>query len=433
MQSQPDVTKPASAMPGLIFRQFSALLPFSVFLGLASAGFLNHPRLNDEAFYLPLITQYADQPILAPIWNMNQAVSSSGPVYYMVLGIWTSIFGLDDVQVRWFSIICMTIASVFWYGIGRELGLKHPGLHAFTFFVLPFHTTVSICALSEPVLLPFELAGIYTWLLGLRHTKNDRHEAARLCFCLCGILLGIAINTKPPAVVISPALSIVGLIRLRKNLWAFMGPLLGTVAQIPFWASWGNIFPPTQRLGMMPQYKELSGLFPDTSFHLLTTAGLFLWPALSFSEWNAKKTWLKMAIGALLWVMAGPILEPHHPGRFRFAGPLLQIGYLSQIIRVAYVVPFLVGWLLLFDSAQKLISQKTDMAKQALLLGVILTILGLMRSPLGFDRYVTLFLPFWYLAYAERMERNPKILLINNLGWLVMTGLMIERVMHTPG
>lgn len=408
-----------------------AILPVFVLWGLVAAGFLNHPSVNDEAFYIPYIQGYAGQSILAPIHQMNHLVSSQGPAYYMLVRVWTGIVGSTDVEIRLFSVVCMTAASLYWLKIGQLLRLKQNLAHSLTFLILPFYTTISICALSEPVMLLLEFAGLHAWLSGKINLENGRSAAARRDFCLCGFLLAIAINTRPPAIFISPALAIVGWARL-KNRWAFWGPIIGTLVQIPFWICWGNLFPPTQRSGMMPQYRDLTGLFPDTSIHLLTSAGLFLWPALKVPK-NNRTTWLIAVCGLFLWIFVGPVLAPYDPERFRFAGPMLRIGYFGAIFRLAFVVPFMVGWFLLIDSARRIIWNESSPEHQALMLVSILTIAGLLRSPLAFERYVTLFLAFWYLAYAENFENQTSARLFNGIAWLILSLIMIYRVLHPPG
>lgn len=431
MQLQLTRSNIRSLIPAQLGRIAEVILPVLVLWGLVAAGFLNHPSVNDEAFYIPYIQNYADESIVAPIQQMNHLVSSQGPAYYMLVRVWTGVVGSTDVQIRLFSVVCMTAAYLYWIKIGQILRLKQNLAHNLTFLILPFYTTISICALSEPIMLLLEFAGLYAWLSGKNHLENGDSAAARRDFCLCGFLLAIAINTRPPAIFISPALAIIGWVRL-KNRWAFWGPLIGTLVQIPFWISWGNLFPPTQRIGMMPQYRDLTGLFPDTSIHLLTSAGLFLWPALKIPK-NNRKTWWIAVCGLLLWIVAGPVLAPYAPERFRFAGPMLRIGYFGEAFRLAYVVPFLVGWFLLIDSARKIIWNETSPEHQALMLMSILTLAGLLRSPLAFERYVTLFLAFWYLAYAQNFEKRTSARLFNGVAWLVLSLIMIYRVMHPPG
>jgi len=53
---------------------------------------------------------------------------------------------------------------------------------------------------------------------------------------------------------------------------------------------------------------------------------------------------------------------------------------------------------------------------------------GIMRSPLGFDRYAAFFLPFWYLAVADTLEKRPFARGICLFGWISLTALMLANI-----
>ncbi|MFM7130551.1 MAG: hypothetical protein ACKO0V_14470, partial [bacterium] len=61
-------------------------------------------------------------------------------------------------------------------------------------------------------------------------------------------------------------------------------------------------------------------------------------------------------------------------------------------------------------------------------LGVLLFMVGIMRSPLGFDRYAAFFLPFWYLAVADTMENRPFARGACLFGWISLTALMLINI-----
>lgn len=421
-------------LPSVILeRRFLVSLMILIIPLLGFLGILNHPTINDEAFYLPQVQAYSKEPFWAPIHQMNEVISSIGPVYYLILRIWTALVGSAYIPIRWFSLVCMTLAAYFWYQIGRKMGIRSPIRHQMAFLVMPYYLAVSICALSEPLMIVCQLAAVHAWLSGLErlHPKTGRPDInlfpAGVWFLLSGLYLAVAINARPSSLLLSPVLALSGYLQTRSR-WAFIGPILAIVNQLPFWYIWGNIFPPAQRSGMMPQYESLSGLFPDTSIHILTSAGLFLWPCLSW-KWKNKTDIFRIISGVFIWLFLGPDLSPDNPGQYRFAGPLLQIGYLGQLIRWSFILPFLAGWMLFCQSISELVfNRKLPIFRQTMLLLVVLTIIGLLRSPLAFDRYSTILLPFWYFAESEKIHANERKWNLNMMAWGLMALAMISRI-----
>ncbi len=392
---------------------------------LVACGMLNHAAMIDESFYLPLARQYSESGFLAPLAESVKAVSSVGPSYYISLECWIRLFGSEDAAIRLFSTFCMIAASGLWFRIGRRMGLKFAGANMLTFFVMPYMAITSICAMAETFMVMNILLFIDLWMIALDYHTAGAEKPARNYFLCCGLPLALAANARPPCIVFGVAFAAVGLVRVR-NIWATIGPLVAVVLQIPFWMMWGNIFPPSQRLGMMPEYSKLVGIFPDTTVHLLTVAGLMLWPALS--PRIGVRTVLQIASGLALWLYFEPDLTPGGRDNYRFFGPLLKAVIIAPAMMSVYLVPFLAGWMLLWDQVFDTVVNRLPTTRQALVLGVLFFMVGIMRSPLGFDRYAAFFLPFWYLAVADTLEKRPFARGICLFGWISLTALMLANI-----
>ena len=375
---------------------------FCIFPIVYFSGILNHPSVNDEDCYLPLIHHYSQFPWFAPILETNQLHTSIGPLFFIAHRAWSGLASSSDFTARLLGLCMMLTATLAWNAIGQRLGLRRPILLCLLFLVLPYHAIFAICALAEPLMMCFLLISIWAWLAATDSLQSGSDHHYKWYFCLSGISLGLAENAKQPLITVAIALALIGQFRL-KNLWSVAGPLIAITIQIPFWLLWGNIFPPGQRQGMMPQFAQMTGLYPDTSIHLLAVAGVVLWPAVSI-RLKSIEFWVICISGIFVWILFGPNIDQNHPDRFRFVGPLLQASYHSSWIRFTLFLPFLAGWHIFCDSAKHLFNNDISIQRQALMLASILSILGFINSPLAFDRYATCFLPLWCLAYWPTME-----------------------------
>ena len=407
-------------------RVLARMLLFGLLLVGFGPGLLGHAESNDESFYLPLILDYARRPWLTPVLETNQAPISIGPVFFLVHRFWSAICGGGFFEARALSLACMAVATLVWAALGRRLHYKTGPVFTLAFLVLPYHAVVAISALTEPFMLCFMMSAILCWLNGLNAIENSLKQKSTFYFTACGLLLGIAQNAKPPLITVSLALMAIGAFRL-KNRWATWGPFLAIAMQVPCWLAWGGLFPPGQRMGMMPQFATMNGLFPDTSLHLLCVAGTVLWPAVNLHRKKAELC-LLIATGLLLWLLCGPDLSTANPDRFRFVGPMLQASYRGGLVRLFYVVPFLAGWLVFWDSVGLIRQNEVSIARQALLLAGVLSIIGFMRSPLGFDRYASCFMALWYLALWPELRRKPWALGISLLFMTIFSLVLITRV-----
>ena len=396
------------------------------FAGFYLSGLLNHQSANDEDFYLPLIQHYSSLPLVAPILETTQVHTSIGPLYFIIHRIWSGIVGAGDIQARLLGLGLMASSTFTWYAIGRRLALNHIFSLCLLFLVLPYHAVFSLCALAEPLMMAFLLIAVWLWLVAFDSLQKGTDSLYKWCFCLSGISLGIAENAKQPLVTVAIALTIIGLVRL-KNKWSVAGPCLAIAIQIPFWIAWGNIFPPGQRHGMMPQFAQLTGLFPDTSLYLLAVAGLSLWPAVTIRT-RSMAFWATCISGILAWTLFGPNLNIANPDRFRFVGPLLHASYQSPVIRSAIILPFLAGWIIFWESVIHLVRNDISIPRQALMLASVLSIIGFINSPLGFDRYATCFLPLWSLAYWPNISNRKLQSAISLCTLSIMAIIMITRL-----
>lgn len=407
-------------------RVLAFMLLFGLPLAVFGPGLLGHAESNDESFYLPLILDYARRPWPTPVLETNQAPISIGPVFFLAHRFWSAICGGGFFEARALSLACMAIATLVWAALGRRLHYKTGPVFTLAFLALPYHAVVAISALTEPFMLCFLLSAILFWVSALNAAENGLRQKSILYFIACGLLLGIAQNAKPPLITVSLALMAIGGLRL-KNRWAVIGPFLAIVVQVPCWLAWGGLFPPGQRMGMMPQFATMSGLFPDTSLHLLCVAGTVLWPALNLQKSRMELCVLTVS-GLFLWLLFGPDLNSANPDRFRFVGPMLQASYRGGLVRSLYVVPFLAGWLVFWDSARMIRLNQIPIARQGLLLAGVLSIIGFMRSPLGFDRYASCFMALWYLALWPELRRKPWALGTSLLFMTIFALVLITRV-----
>lgn len=390
------------------------------------SGFLNHSQYNDENFYNPLVRYYAERPTFSPLTDTDVHPISIGPFFFQVHRFWSGVFGAGDFRARCFALTLMCLASLLWTHIAVRLYGDAPPILIAAFWLLPFHGVFATCTLAESFMLALLLAALACWM-----AAADREpRPVALLYCLCGLFLGFAQNAKQPLLALSLALVLFGAFRLRSR-WSILGPLIAIFVQLPFWVRWGNIFPPGQRLGMMPQFTDMSGLFPDTSLHLLTVCGTVLWPALIFDR-RSWTNWAVLVLGVSIWFVCGPDLHPDTENRLRFVGPLLQISYVSPVVRWAMIVPYLIGWLVFCDSIRHLLRDDIARSRQILMLCCVVAVFGFIRSPLGFDRYVTCFLPLWWLAFWPELKRSQLALAASLAILFLLSAILLYRISDQP-
>jgi hypothetical protein len=394
------------------------------FLMLAALGMLDHAELIDEPFYIPLASEYAQSGYLKPIQGSMKAVSTIGPSYYISLKLWMEIAGREIEPFRLFSTFCMIAAAGIWFLIGRRMGIKSSGVHMLTLLVMPHLAITSFCVMAETYTLVNILLFLYCWLIANDALASGRLTMARNIFLLSGLPLAMAANAKPPCIVYAAAFAIIGLVRV-KNVWAIAGPVLAIVLQMPFWVMWGSIFPPAALA--LSDLSRQAIAYPDTAVHLISIAGLMLWPALKW-KWN-RFTAFQLITGVIVWIIFEPDLRPNGPVFYRFLGPLMQAYALIPALKWLYLIAFLAAWKLLWDLAVEMLCNRLEITQQALLAGVFLFLGGIMKSPLAFDRYAAFFLPYLYLVVAGTLEKRAWPRAIALSGWVVLTALMIGRML----
>ena len=390
-------------------------------------GLLDHEHYNDENFYNRLIRYYAGQNSLTPLHDSANQPIALGPTFFLAHRLWSGIFGAGDFQARAFSLALMLGASAFWTSIAIRLYRDTPASLIAAFWILPFHAVFAICSLAEPFMLAFLLASVRLWMSAVDRIADSSDKSAPLRFCLSGLLFGIAINCKVPLLPIAAAMILFGAFRIR-NIWSVIGPLIAICTQIPFWITWGNVFPPGQRLGMMPQFAHMSGLYADSSIHLLTVCGTVIWPAFRFDR-KSPSAWVTLVAGVALWFALGPQLAPSDESRYRFAGPVLQASYISPVFRWALILPFLAAWHILFDCVRHVRRNDIEPFRQLFMAAAALSLVAFVRSPLGFDRYVTCFLPLWWISLWPEIRRYPVAMGLSFVPLTIQAGLLIEKVM----
>ncbi|MBI1325961.1 hypothetical protein GC170_22600 [bacterium] len=403
---------------------FTGSIVVALVLGL---GLLSHVHYNDENFYNRLIRYYAGQNILTPMHDSANQPIALGPTFFIAHRLWSGIFGPGEFQARAFSLTLMLAASAFWTSIAIRLYRAAPSALIAAFWILPFHAVFAICSLAEPFMLALLLASMRLWMSAVDRIANRTDKSPPLLFCLSGLLFGVAINCKVPLLPIAMAMALFGALRIR-NVWSAVGPFIAIMTQIPFWISWGNVFPPGQRHGMMPQFAHMSGLYADTAIHLLTVCGTVIWPAFRF-ERKSPSAWITLAAGAALWFALGPQLALSDESRYRFAGPVLQASYVGSIFRWALILPFLAAWQILFDCVGHIRRNDIDQFRQLLMAAAALSLVAFIRSPLGFDRYVTCFLPLWWIALWPEIRRYPVAMGLSFVPLTIQAGLLVEKVM----
>ena len=390
-----------------------------------AAGLLEHAHYNDENFYNRLNRYYGGQSLFTPLYDSANHPISIGPSFFLAHRFFGGIAGSGDFQARTLSLIFMLVASAFWTSIALRLDREAPPALIFAFWIMPFHSVFATCALSESFMLALMLASVRLWIAAA--DRQDDRRIACILACSSGLLLGLALNSKTPLLAATVALLLTGAIRFR-NVWCVVAPLIAILMQIPFWIAWGNVFPPGQRQGMMPQFAHLNGLFPDTVIHILTVSGTVLWPACRFDR-RSRTDWLMLLAGIGLWFALGPRIDPSEESRYRFAGPILQASYLGPFVRWFLIVPFLAGWQVFCTSIRHLIRNDTDRIRQAFMAAAVLSVVAFARSPLAFDRYVVCFLPLWWMAFWPEIRRYPLAMALSFVPLTIQAGILLEKIM----
>ncbi len=390
-----------------------------------SAGLLEHAHYNDENFYNRLIRYYGGQSLFTPLHDSANHPISIGPSFFLAHRLFSGIAGSGDFQARTLSLIFMLAASAFWTSIALRLDREMTPALILAFWIMPFHAVFASCALSESFMLVLMLASIRLWIAAADHKDDSR--IACLLACFSGILLGLALNSKTPLLAPTVALLLIGAFRMR-NPWSVLAPLIAILMQIPFWVAWGNVFPPGQRQGMMPQFAHMNGLFPDTVIHILTVSGTVLWPAFRFDR-RSRTDWFLILTGVALWIAFGPRIDPSEETRYRFAGPVLQASYLGPFVRWFLIVPFLAGWQVFCMSIRHLIRNDIDINRQAFMAAAVVSVVAFVRSPLAFDRYVVCFLPLWWMAFWPELRRYPLLTAISFVPLTIEAVILLDKIM----
>lgn len=415
---------------------FGHVASVSIALGVVALvtglGLLTHRVYNDETFYHALIDHYAVSSPLTPLLEHARHDISIGPFYFLAHRLWGGLAtaletgGPNATAARAFSFCLMLTGSIFWNLIGLRLGYKNAWLRNIAFWVLPYHLQFSLCTLAESFMICFLMISLWLWIVAYDHFAAGRGITSALLFCSSGLALGIAENAKQPLLTISLSMVLFGVFRL-KNRWATLGPAIAILIQIPFWISWGSMFPPGMRRAVMPQFADWNGLYPDTVIHLLTIAGLTLWPAVTL-DFKSRRFQAVLVGGFLVWFFMAPDLNPENPLRFRFAGVLLQSGYISPWVRYFYLLPFIAGCLLVCSGVEDVLKNEIGVSRQMLLCVSLASVFLFIRSPLAFDRYAACFLATWYLANWPRMQSRPRATIVSILILVALAIGLVSRL-----
>ena len=169
-------------------------------------GFLSF----NEGFYTDIATQYANMPlyrvITAPL-DLNNP-----PLYLLLLTIAFKVFGVGVFVARSLSIVFSLASVYFLYKLGKHFYGSVAGLMAALLFALnPALQLVGRNIQPEALFLFLVLSSIYFYLLSVEQ------ENARMAV-ISGILLGLGILTKLPAVLVLMGIVVWHLAAKQKQL-----------------------------------------------------------------------------------------------------------------------------------------------------------------------------------------------------------------------
>lgn len=190
-------------------KRFASWDWFALALVIVASFALRWYRIDDalvgyhvfnEGYYTELGRQYLAHGVLAPF--ASPLDPNNPPLYAFVLRLVFGVFGASLAAARAVSVLASTATVVAVFLLGRELYGRAAGLVAATVFGLsPGAVLVGGNAQIEGLLILLRVSAVLAYVRAVK-TRDARYSA------LSGLLLGLAVLAKLPALVVLPGLAI---------------------------------------------------------------------------------------------------------------------------------------------------------------------------------------------------------------------------------
>ncbi len=179
------VTRRAVVLSGIILLAMGVRL---IGVGEPAAGFFSY----NEGFYLQMASADAERGVMA--WMTAPGDLNNPPLYGLVLTTLFRVFGPGIVIARIASILAAAVGVYYLFLLGRALFTERIGMIAAALYaIMPGAVLVTRNVQMDALFVTLVLAGLYHYVVAIRSGKGRDG-------LISGVLFGLAVLTKLPAV-----------------------------------------------------------------------------------------------------------------------------------------------------------------------------------------------------------------------------------------
>lgn len=219
------------------------------------------------------------------------------PLYYLILKVWSNIFGTGEIALRFPSIIFGLLTIYIIYLIGKEMFNKKVGLIAAVLLATSgLHIYYSQEARMYALTTFLVTFSIFSFMKILRSDRLGE-------WIQFSILLLLVASTDYVAILIIPIFWILGILMKKKSKW-FLKLLMSHIILILFAIIWSPIFLKQLGIGISinsssPTWSNLLGTFSFKNFALIPVK--FLLGRISFDDKYVYASVVGLFLGLIIY------------------------------------------------------------------------------------------------------------------------------------
>ena len=160
----------------ILYYYLILLLPFFTILVVTQLNF--EPKWDEASFHIKGIQQFRNS---LPEINLTEYHSATTPLFHIILGFITKLFGFEIWKMRFFNLFFGYLASIVFFNIMKEHEYKFP-LHSTLLFIFyPYFLVLSSLIMTETL-------GLFFAMLSLKFYLRDDNQRNLLLGSLFAIL-----------------------------------------------------------------------------------------------------------------------------------------------------------------------------------------------------------------------------------------------------